>query len=396
MDWYLASFLIFIGIVAILIYAKREKITNRYYIFYRYDTKKGIKLIDKIARWNPKFWRYFGSFGVFVGFCAMFFGIYYILNSYVIYFTRPQAFIPSVSLVIPVPFENLTFVPGFLGVPFWYWLIPITILVFFHEGMHGIMARVEKIRIKTLGLFLLTVIPGAFVEPDEKQLKKANWKAKMRIFAAGSNINILIGLFFIFLLLWIYLPHYYDDSLGFSSYTILENKTKLPAQLNNLTGAIYSVNGERVRSIHDLAEIMNKTKPGDIIEIRTVKGNVIAPLFNVVVLGNERFKDYKIKTANIKGRAIIGIASFYDVKSLKNDVSNPDLINFLTGILIWMSIINIGVGVINMLPIKPLDGGLMIEALSERFSPHHKDKIVKLVSTFFLLVLIGDFLMGFL
>jgi membrane-associated protease RseP (regulator of RpoE activity) len=34
------------------------------------------------------------------------------------------------------------------------------------------MSRVEKIRVKSAGLLLVLVLPGAFVEPDEKQLKK--------------------------------------------------------------------------------------------------------------------------------------------------------------------------------------------------------------------------------
>jgi len=396
MDWYLISFFVFIGIVAILIYKNRSKITQKYYIFYRYDTERGKKLIDRIAKWNPKFWRIFGSIGVFVGFCGMLFAILYISNSYIIYLTRPELFVPSVSLVIPIPFENIAFVPGFLGVPFWYWIIPIAILIFFHEGMHGIMARLEGIRIKTLGLFLLAFIPGAFVEPDEKQVKKANWKAKLRIFAAGSYANILIGLAFLIILNTIYLPAFYQDTIGFSGYTVLENGTELPAQLNNLTGALYSINGERIQSVQDLALVMNKTKPGETLHIKTVKGSLLAPVIDKIIMKDIEFKNYEIKTADIGGRPVIGISHFSDVKILKNDVNNPELINFLTGILAWICILNIGVGIVNMLPIKPLDGGLMIETLAERFVPKYKRDLTRIVSTFFLVLLLGNFLIGFL
>ncbi len=69
--------------------------------------------------------------------------------------------------------------------------------------------------------------------------------------------------------------------------------------------------------------------------------------------------------------------------------------NFFTGLLIWISIINFGVGVVNMLPIKPLDGGLMLEALGERFLPKHYENIIKGMSLFFLFLIIGNFIIGF-
>ncbi|MCD6367588.1 MAG: hypothetical protein J7L45_00720, partial [Candidatus Aenigmarchaeota archaeon] len=180
MDWYSISFIVFMIVVATMIFKNRKKVTVKYYVFYRYDTKRGKKLIDRIAKLSPRFWKAFGSIGVFVGIIAMILGFDMITKSFIKYIISPKSFVPSISIVIPVPFENLTYAPGILGVPFWYWIISVAILIFFHEGMHGILARAEKIRIKTLGLILLAVIPGAFVEPDEKQLKKANWKAKLR------------------------------------------------------------------------------------------------------------------------------------------------------------------------------------------------------------------------
>lgn len=392
MNWYTISFILFIVVVAILIYKNRKKITVKYYIFYRYDTERGKKLIDKIAKLSPRFWKVFGSVGVFVGLIAMVMGFEIIIKSFIKYITSPQTFIPSISLVIPVPFENLTFAPGFLGVPFWYWIVSVAILIFFHEGMHGILARAEKVKIKTLGLFLLAVIPGAFVEPYEKQLKRANWKSKLRIYSAGSFINILIGIIFMIFLLYSYLPNLYEDSLGFSYYTIGENHTKLPAQLNNLTGAIYSINGERIRNVQDLAVFMNKTKPGDTLKIKTVQGDLVAPFMNFVVIKNPDFKEYEIKTVKVNNRSVIGITGFINVKVAKY----PGFINFLTGLMIWISILNIGVGIVNMLPMKPLDGGLVIETLGERFFPKYKNVVVKASSSIVLFLLLANILVALL
>ncbi|UCG95050.1 MAG: site-2 protease family protein [archaeon] len=395
-DWYVLSFLVFVGIVAFLVYRKRKDVTHKYYLFYRYDTEKGKDLIDRIAKINPKFWKHFGSFGIFVGFCGMIFAASFIINSYITYITAPQLFTPTLSLVIPIPFSEIFFVPGFLGVPFWYWVIPVGILVFFHEGTHAVLARAEKIKIKTLGLFLLTIIPGAFVEPDEKQLKKANWKSRIRIYAGGSYANIMVGLVFFIFIAGAYLPAFYENTLAFGAYSYTENMTEMPAKANNLTGSIYSVNGERVRSIQDLAEIMESTEPGDTLEIRALKGTVIAPLFDIIVAKDLVFEDYSIETVEVEGRPVIGISGpFYNVKILKEDVGNPVFMNFITGLLIWICLINIGVGVVNMLPIKPLDGGLIIETLGERFLPKYKDNITKGFSFIFLFLIIGNFVIGF-
>ncbi|RKX82412.1 MAG: hypothetical protein DRP58_10365 [Spirochaetes bacterium] len=391
MNWYFISFVLFFIGAALLILWKRKKITHKYYIFYRYDTKKGIDIIDKIAKISPRFWKIFGSIGVFVGFGAMFFGLNMIIESFMNYLKSPASFTPSISLVIPVPFEKLTFAPGFLGVPFWYWIIPVAVLIFFHEGMHGILARAEKIKIKNLGLFLLAIIPGAYVEPDEKQLKKASWKSKLRIYAGGSYSNIIIGLVFILFLTSFYLPKYYDGAVGFSYYTT-ENGTQLPARLNNMTGAIYSIDGIRIDNIRELAVVMGTKNPGEKINVKTVKGDLVAPFIDTLIIKNPQYHDYEIELADVNGEPKMGISGFSKVR-----ISNSQgLINFITGIFVWIAILNIGVGIVNMLPIKPLDGGLMIEALGERFFPKRKEKIVNVISFLVLFILVGNILIGFL
>lgn len=395
MDWYLVSFIVFVFAAAALVYRNRKSVTNKYYIFYRYDTEKGKDFIDRVAKSHPSLWRFLGNVGIFVGFGGMLFGAYYIINSYVTYLIAPELFAPTLNLVIPIPFGEIAFVPGFLGVPFWYWLIPVAILVFFHEGMHAILARVENIRIKTLGVFLLAIIPGAFVEPDEKQLKKAGWKSRMRVYAGGSFANITIGLVFLFMISSFYLPTFYDESVGFGAYYVTENGTALPAQEANMTGSIYSVNGERVRNVDDLSGIMETLEPGETIRVTTVRGSAIAPLFDRVVAKNPEFTDYEITTAD-DGKPVMGIARFYSVSTTREGFSNPGLLEFLTGLLIWICIINFGVGVVNMLPIKPLDGGLMLEAMGERFAPKHYEKIIRGLSLFFLFLIVGNFIIGFI
>ncbi len=74
--------------------------------------------------------------------------------------------------------------------PLGYGLIALVTVIVVHEFAHGILARAEGIRIKSIGVLLLAIIPGAFVEPDEEEVKKANRLSKLRIYAAGSIFNI--------------------------------------------------------------------------------------------------------------------------------------------------------------------------------------------------------------
>ncbi|WP_367883132.1 site-2 protease family protein [Thermococcus peptonophilus] len=59
-----------------------------------------------------------------------------------------------------------------------------------HELSHGIVARADKLPLKSVGLVLLAVIPGAFVEPDEEELAKAPLRSRLRVYGAGSMANI--------------------------------------------------------------------------------------------------------------------------------------------------------------------------------------------------------------
>ena len=380
LEWYFMSILVFIGIFAVLLFKDRKNVEVKGIFFIR-RTKKGRKLLDKIAGKSPRFWKTVGSIGVVVCFGGMFFGLNFLLNALMF----PTG-APSLSLVIPFPTQEATIGYGFIGVPFWYFIIGVVSLIFVHEGMHGILARAEKIRIKNLGLLLLAVIPGAFVEPDEKQLKKANWKTKIRIYAGGSFSNFLLAGFVMLILTFIISPVFLTDCVGYAGYV---NSTQYgaepyPAQMTNMTSAIISVDGQRIRNVEELSGIMEKTKPGQMVTIETYD------------------ESYELKLAenpDNSGQGFIGISYVRDVHPIKKVYSGTPfygIIKFLVEMLSWIFMLNLGVGLVNIFPIKPLDGGLMIEALSERFMPKYTKGIVRLFSAIFLSLIIGNFLIGFI
>ena len=100
---------------------------------------------------------------------------------------------PAIQLILPSLSATGAEGPGYILIPFWFWLITIGIILIPHEFMHGVIARAEKIKLKSVGLLLLAVLPGAFVEPDERHLKRAKFWTRIRIFAAGSFANFLVA-----------------------------------------------------------------------------------------------------------------------------------------------------------------------------------------------------------
>ncbi len=81
--------------------------------------------------------------------------------------------------------------PG-INLPLFEGIIALAIVMAVHEGAHAVLARIGKIKVLTSGLVLFGVIPiGAFVEPDEKELVKAEEQKQTRVLIAGPSANLL-------------------------------------------------------------------------------------------------------------------------------------------------------------------------------------------------------------
>jgi membrane-associated protease RseP (regulator of RpoE activity) len=57
-------------------------------------------------------------------------------------------------------------------------------------------------------------------------------------------------------------------------------------------------------------------------------------------------------------------------------------------LLFWIIVLSLGVGVANLLPIKPLDGGLVYEAVLQKFLGKKAEPIMNVLTTFVLVLLI--------
>lgn len=90
--------------------------------------------------------------------------------------------------------KNMLVLPGVNDfVPLTFAVIAALIIcVMIHEFGHGIVARVENITIKSTGIVLCCFIPiGAFVNPDDTELKSMPVRPKLRILSAGITLNLI-------------------------------------------------------------------------------------------------------------------------------------------------------------------------------------------------------------
>ncbi|MCK4266134.1 MAG: site-2 protease family protein, partial [Thermoplasmata archaeon] len=76
-------------------------------------------------------------------------------------------------------------------IPLWYGIFGLVIAMMVHEFSHGILASLAKVKIKSLGILVFIVPMGAFVEPDEDELKQIEKKKRVRMFSAGPAANII-------------------------------------------------------------------------------------------------------------------------------------------------------------------------------------------------------------
>src|SRR3989344_204420 len=117
-------------------------------------------------------------------------------------------------------------------------------------------------------------------------------------------------------------------------------------------------------------------KPNEKLTLETDKGN-----FNLITVQNP----------NNASRGFIGISDFKINTKLKPDI-NKNLGNFLLWffeLIFWLFTVNLGIGLFNLLPLGPIDGGRMFLVLSSIiFKEEEKAKKFWSSISIFLLIVI--------
>ncbi len=377
MDFNLIAAIIFVLVMIIFLIKNRKKITiNGWFPFlyvFMLRGKYGLKLMDKISKKCNKFLKVMGMIGIVIGFIGMAFVCFEIVYNTFLLFFKPAA-VSGVQLVLP--FEA----KGVFYVPFIYWILAIFIVALVHEFSHGVMGRAYKIPIVSTGLAFLAVvipiIPAAFVEPDEKKFKKFNKTAKLKMLAAGPFANILLG-FFILLLL-IPVSPLIGSFYSFDGVEVVRLTPDGPAaSIGMIEGSVIKeINGQQVLTVKDFQNILDESNAGDIIKVKTDQGTYDVAL-------EEKFE-----------KSFMGI--FIKQKTILKQGQNiilAKILSWIYGLLVWVYLLNLGIGLFNLLPIGPLDGGKMLGLVLNGRKGRIAFKALSWI--FFLLIMINIF-SGFL
>lgn len=321
-----------------------------YPFFIMLKSTKIIKYLDRLSSSNRLFWKVLSNLGLAVSIGLSFFAVYFLVDNLKTYIFMPEQ-VGMGNIVIPlvigvtIRFDHLP-----------YMLIAFAIVLITHEGMHGIVARLEKIKLKSTGVFLAFIIPGGFVEPDEEDFKNASTISKMRVAAAGSFANLVTGMLVLLMMLVIFLP-------TITGVVVLETSGDQDGpQLNEV---IYTVNGVTVNP-DTLYQNITLT---DILFVETNKGNYT----------------YKIKESVTIPIAWVlrslGVVRIDYYRPTIFGLGDPDIDYSLYRALWWIQLISFGVAIFNMLPIKILDGHLLYMSLIQ--SKVKNEKRLKVVDNLF-------------
>ena len=309
-------------------------------------TKRGIKV--------------FADVSVIAGFIMMGFAFYFLLNNVSNYFTAQNDF---QELTVLIPGVTLTSAPAIT-----FFLLSIPIVLVMHEGAHGIVAALEKIKIKTGGFAIFIALFAGFVEPDEEEFDKAKKISKLRVIGAGATSNVLFAIVLGAIMLTnpifgmvlegiplfgeVILNTFYELPQGVLILSIIENSGAEQAGLL-ANDVITTINDVSIYSPADFP-ILN---PGEIASVSVLRDGQELE-FGLEVMASPDDPE----------RGLIGIMRDNSIpyKPTMNFIDWTNVDFNISMFLLWLWMISFFIGIINMLPLPILDGGKFIHTIIDK------------------------------
>ncbi len=447
-------FLIVFGVFVSFLLFKNKKKLKQEGALILYRTKIGVRFIDYIGKKFEKQLKIIRGFSISLGYILMLGVVYLIIRTAYIYLTTQISRSVKAPPVMPlIPYFTEFFGLSELFPPFYftYFLIAIVIVASVHELSHGIFAKIAKVRIKSTGFAFLKYFPlffGAFVEQDEKEMKKRGFVEQAGILSAGVFANIIAAIVFFIILvgyfhlafspIGVYIDNYamgiipinqiskinnitinnteealdllnksinasIEDKSGIKYFGVLAyNEEYLasyfdsPALKARLKGAIVKINNESIKSLEDLKEILKQKRVGENISIVTYNDGKLEK--SEITLKKNPFNE---KSPWI-GISVRGGENFIK-ETFKHFLSSTQKKNlkifqgvyykekfysaeFFYYLFWWIVLINLLVALFNMLPFAGLDGGQLFYITSLKIT--RSEKISKKIIGFFNLIIL--------
>lgn len=443
--------LILIGIILsyslIVLFLHRLGVLKKYNITFwgpalMLRTKKGIGFLKRLAK-RRRFWKSFGNLGIAVTLILMVLMVIFFVYNVSLYLTTElnpaqrevlDKLGPEMALVLPginpiLPLEYLFYV-----------ILAFIIAIVVHEFSHGILSIVGKIKVKSLGLLYMIVPLGAFCEPDEEQLKETNRIRRMRVYVAGPMSNLVVALICIFLFSFVFMSAVQPVD-GVHVMMVYDDTPADDIYLSK-GSVIIGLNDTEIENREDFEEVIEDTEPNQRVNITYfTDGKTYTEQiqlnnkydFYLDYLDDESDKDKLNET--LKNESFVGFAhNANDVPTVLNFLKNPFTENFplsflylyslpiigyisgynpiaepFTGAYIiqgplsalpepifwgfvtaffWILWLNLAVGIFNILPIVPMDGGYifndalngLVQIVKKDLSKEEREKIVNRIT----------------
>ncbi len=225
---------------------------------------------------------------------------------------------------------------------------------------------------------MFAILPLAFVEPEEKQLKKAPKKHQLAVFAAGPFSNILTAVLTALFIIFVLAPATNSilDFDGIDVESVVENSPVAKAGLE-AGDLLVAIDGIEINETN-LNELLSSRAPGDEVIFHTTekeltvvpvqhKDDGMKPYYGIFMKSRVKLKDHIQDRFGQFPWALMYILQFFN----------------------WFFTLSLGIGLANLLPLGPVDGGrITLVSLSKFFKQEKAVKFWKHISWFILLLLI--------
>ena len=348
-------------------------------------TRKGRSALDRWGRF-VRFWTAASDVGIVLAAAAMALIVVLLVFGAVASFRIPSNEAPSPTTALGLPGINPV-------IPLGYGLVALVIGIVLHELCHGVVARSQKIGVKSLGILWCVVPVGAFVEQDDAEMNAASRRRRDRVAAAGVLANFVLALVFFVALSAVVAASVQPNATGVGVAYVEPNTPAANASLA-AGDIITAINGTATPTVAAFESALSATVPSQNVTVvyRAVNGTVVTR--GIVLARSPTVSDRgflgvavdALTPGEIKQTLVAPVAGSFGplvgtIYWLVLPLSGLEPVGgatvhffHLTGplaalgtgnfwivanLLYWVAWMNLLLGLSNALPLVPLDGGLL-------------------------------------
>jgi membrane-associated protease RseP (regulator of RpoE activity) len=349
-------------------------------------TQHGRGWLDRVGRFR-RFWSVVGDLGVLLAGLAMVIIVLLLFWEGILVTQIPASASLSPQEALGIPGLNPI-------IPLGYGLVALIVGIVLHELAHGIVARSQKVGVKSLGILWFVIPVGAFVEQDEDEMNRAPRRQRRRIAAAGVLANFVLAALFFALLSGCVASTVAPNAHGVGVSVVVSNSPAANASLAP-GDIITSVNGTPTPTNTAFERSLANTTPGQVVAVTYIPAGGGAPVTVHTTLA---------KSPYYADRGFLGVGPSYltpgeTVEELTSPLTSsfgplaglilwidlplgqmepvagatPSFFHLagplaglgtggfwvLANLLFWLAWMNLLLGLSNALPLIPLDGGLL-------------------------------------